>query len=117
MACFYVLTEILLSTVHCGGYLRDQRGTITFPDEGFDRIINEAIDCMWTFEAELSNKIEYQIHNYLIDRDGSWKCEFAYIKVQYNLNNSNSDFSKYLFIQIKFWTQWIQRIGPIYELF
>ena len=29
----------------------------------------------------------------------------------------NSDFAKYSLIRNKFWTQWIQRIGPIYKLF
>ena len=29
----------------------------------------------------------------------------------------NSDFSKYSLIRNKFWTQWIQKIGPIYGLF
>ena len=31
--------------------------------------------------------------------------------------NSNFDFSKYSLIRNNFWTQWIQKIGSIYELF
>ena len=31
--------------------------------------------------------------------------------------NSKYDFSKYSLIQNKFRTQWIQRIGPIYDFF
>ena len=31
--------------------------------------------------------------------------------------NSNSDFSKFSLIRNEFQTQWLQRIGPIYELF
>ena len=34
-----------------------------------------------------------------------------------NPKNSISDFSKYSVIQNKFGACWIQRIGPIYELF
>ena len=34
-----------------------------------------------------------------------------------NLENSNSDFSKYSLIRNKFWTHWVQRMGPIYKLF
>ena len=37
--------------------------------------------------------------------------------VQINLENSNSDFSKYLLNRNKFQAQWIERIGPIYEQF
>ena len=36
--------------------------------------------------------------------------------IQSSLKNSNSDFSKYSLIRNTFRTQWIQRIGPIYDI-
>ena len=37
--------------------------------------------------------------------------------IQLNLENWNSDCSKYSIIRNKFGTQWFQRIEPIFELF
>ena len=35
--------------------------------------------------------------------------------VQYTLENSNFDFSKYLLIRNRFGTHWVQRIGRIHD--
>ena len=45
-------------------------------------------------------------------------CHFVRLSIYSKTSkNSNSDFSKYSLIRNKFWTQWIQRIGPVNELF